>query len=176
MLKPQSAINPSGDGPLPLGRQLGFTLFEVILVLLIVTLLTAIVISRNSQSATRAKLQGQANLLKTQLRYAQARALNANQIWGMTALNNSVWLFNGGSTANQIQLPGEASSPVVFGAGDRQDLAVTNFTVSFDDRGQPCTGDTGTTPIASALAITVSDTGSGASTQIVITPNTGFIQ
>ena len=154
----------------------GFTLLEVLLVLLIVSVLTAVVLSRNSSSATRAKMLGQADLLKSQLRYAQARSLNANQVWGLRANSDRLILFNGGSVANSVLLPGESVNTVVYGAGNLAGLSVSDFTLSFDDRGRPCIGDAGTTLRTTPLRITISDAGSGTAVDIDVTPNTGFIQ
>lgn len=164
-----------------LTEEQGFTFFEVVLVLIIVSLLTIAVLSRNSPVAAQAKLQGEVELLKTQLRYAQARALNANQVWGMTVDNNRVWLFTGGDINNRVKLPGENGDFVDY-ANDSRKVgltvagAVPPFIVSFDDRGQPHT-DAAAAESALATAPVVMTVSDGTtSTQIDITPNTGFIQ
>jgi prepilin-type N-terminal cleavage/methylation domain-containing protein len=160
-----------GNGPS------GFTLFEVILVLILVAVLTAVVLARNSGFAAQAKLRGQADLLKSQLRYAQSRALNATQVWGMKAQNNSLWLYNGGDDTQQVTLPGEKTTPVAYNAGDLRGLTLTDFTVSFDDLGQPYNSDDGSAnSLAASLSITISNANGGTPITISITPNTGFIQ
>jgi MSHA pilin protein MshC len=154
----------------------GFTFFEVLLVLLIVSILSVVVISRNSDSASKAQLRVQADLLKAQLRYAQALSMSGDQIWGMSASGNNLVLFNGGSITNSIRLPGEVTKPVVYGADDLSRLSVSDFLLSFDDRGRPCSGDSGTTLLATTLRVTVSESRSGVSAYIDVTPNTGFIE
>ena len=134
-----------------------------------------VIVSQNSSFAAQAKLTSQTDLLKSQLRYAQARSLNANQIWGLTAQANQLWLFSGASTGNPVLLPSERVTPVTYNTGDLSDITVSDFTVSFDDLGRPCQGDAGTTPLAAALNITVTNTRTSASLQVQITPNTGFI-
>jgi prepilin-type N-terminal cleavage/methylation domain-containing protein len=157
--------------------QSGFTMLEVILVLILIAVLTAVVISRNSGSAAQAKLRGQADLLKSQLRYAQARSLNATQVWGLEAQNNTLWLFNGGDDTNQVILPGEGTTPVVYNTGDLKGLTLNDFTVSFDDLGQPYNSDDGSTnQLSASLSITISNASGGTPITISITPNTGFIQ
>jgi prepilin-type N-terminal cleavage/methylation domain-containing protein len=157
------------------GARQGFTLFEVILVLVIISLLTAVAIARNSPVAARAKLQGQAELLKSQLRYAQARSMNANSVWGIKAQANNVSLFDGGVASNRMYLPGENTKTIVYHNGDLKDLSVSDFTLSFDDRGRPCSDEAGTTLRTGTLRITLSGT-NVAPVNIDVTPNTGFIQ
>ena len=159
--------------------QSGFTMLEVVLVLILIAVLTALVVSRNSNSAAQAKLRGQADLLKSQLRYAQARSLNATQVWGMKAQSNNLWLFNGGDDTNQLILPGEGATPVVYNpvTGDLKGITLTDFTVSFDDLGQPYNSDDGSAnKLSNSLEITVSSASGGTPIKIKITPNTGFIE
>lgn len=160
-------------------KQQGFTLFEIILVLAIVSVLSAVIISRNGPVAARAKLQGEVELLKSQLRYTQARALNANQVWGLTVNSNQVWLFIDGNTANRVKLPGESGDLVDYASDPRKaGLSVAGvpspFIVSFDDRGRPHTDAAATSLATTPVVMTVTD---GTTTiQIDITPHTGFIQ
>jgi Tfp pilus assembly protein FimT len=147
----------------------------VVLVLFIISLLAVITVSRNSSVAVQAKLQGQAELLKSQLRYAQARSMNANSVWGMRAQGDNVVLFNGGEAANSMYLPGENTKTIVYNADELSGLSVSDFTLSFDDRGRPCSDESGTIERSEDLRITLSST-SGDAVDIDITLNTGFIQ
>lgn len=162
-------------------RERGFTLMEVILVLVIVSLLTVVVLARNAPVLARAKLQGEVELLKTQLRYAQARSLNANEVWGIKADNTDLWLFRDGDEDEKVTLPGESGETVLYNDADdrKKGLRVAPFLVSFDDRGRPCTDAAGTVLAATATdtTVTVSLTSGGLPpVDINITPNTGFIQ
>jgi prepilin-type N-terminal cleavage/methylation domain-containing protein len=154
----------------------GFTMVEVILVLAIIAVLTTVIIARNNSSASRARLYGQADLLKSQLRYAQARSMNSDRVWGMTALNNNLSLFESGNTANTVFLPGENTKIIAYGGNHLSGLAVSDFTLSFDDHGRPCSDASGTDLLTAALRINLSDALSGASVDIDVTPNSGFIQ
>ena len=154
----------------------GFTLFEVIFVLAIIAVLTTVILARNNPSAARTRLYGQADLLKSQLRYAQARSMNSNQIWGLRAQAQSVWLFTGGNTANRMYLPGENDRTIVYNANDLSGITVDAFLLSFDERGRPCSDAAGTILRTAPLSITLNDANSGASANIAITQNTGFIQ
>jgi prepilin-type N-terminal cleavage/methylation domain-containing protein len=159
------------------GATRGFTLFEVVLVLIIIALFTVIAVARNSPVAAQAKLQGQAELLKSQLRYAQARSVNANSVWGMRAQGDNLSLFNGGDADNRTYLPGENTKTIVYDAGELNGLSVSDFTVSFDDRGRPCSDEGGTSLRTEALRITITLSGASiAPVNIDVTPNTGFIQ
>jgi prepilin-type N-terminal cleavage/methylation domain-containing protein len=159
----------------------GFTFLEVVLVLVIVSILSVVVIANNSSTAAKAKLLGEVALLKTQLRYTQARALNANQVWGMTANGNQVWLFNGGDTNNRVDLPGENTDLVDYNTDQRKSgLSVSGvpspFIVSFDDRGQPYTDAAADEANLAAAPVSVAVSDGTTTIQIDITPNTGFIQ
>jgi prepilin-type N-terminal cleavage/methylation domain-containing protein len=163
---------PDNNG---VGATRGFTLFEVVLVLIIISLLTAVAIARNSPVAARAKLQGQAELLKSQLRYAQARSMSANSVWGIKAEDNDVSLFKDGDANTLMYLPGENTKTIAYNVGELSGLSVSNFTLSFDDRGRPCSDEAGTSLRTTTLTITLSGAGAP-SVNIDVTPNTGFIQ
>jgi hypothetical protein len=86
-------------------------------------------------------------------------------------------LFNGGDDTNQVILPGEGTTPVVYNTGDLKGLTLNDFTVSFDDLGQPYNSDDGSTnQLSASLSITISNASGGTPITISITPNTGFIQ
>lgn len=153
----------------------GFTLFEVILVLAVIAVLTSVILARNNPSAVRTRLHGQADLLKSQLRYAQARSMNANSVWGIKAQGNNVSLFNDGDAVNLMYLPGENTKTLTYNTGDLSGLSVSDFTLSFDDRGRPCSDEAGTSLRPGSLTISLSDA-SGPNVNIDVTPNTGFIQ
>lgn len=71
----------------------GFTLVEVIAVLILLGVLGAVVASRARQS--HAELDGQAAALATHLRYAQTLAMNTGRTWGIRFDEGAdrYWLF-----------------------------------------------------------------------------------
>ena len=91
----------------------GFTLMEVVAVLILVTILTAVIMSHAS-GIQDANLQAEVNALKTHLRYAQSLAMNdvsPNQ-WGISLTPGSYTLvrFDGSSTTSPFSFPGENSA------------------------------------------------------------------
>ena len=114
-------------------------------------------------------------MLKSQLRYAQARSMSANSVWGIQAQNNDVSLFKDGDANTLMYLPGENTRIIEYDDGELSGLSVSDFTLSFDDRGRPCSDEAGTSLRTTTLQITLSST-DAPSVKIDVTPNTGFIQ
>ncbi|MEN6422255.1 MAG: prepilin-type N-terminal cleavage/methylation domain-containing protein, partial [Smithella sp.] len=85
----------------------GFTMIEIISVLVIIAIVAAVVIARMA-SPKEYDLASQAEVVKTHLRLAQSRAMNSSQIWGINISGNTVYsLFNNGNTANVVRLPSQ---------------------------------------------------------------------
>jgi prepilin-type N-terminal cleavage/methylation domain-containing protein len=166
----------------------GFTLIEVIAVLIVIGIITAAVVV--SMTTTSASLAGYTALLKTHLRYAQTLAMNSDTggLWGIRAdvANEQYWLFqcadplNCDSTAansevlpvedadgsNRILLANESLNLVSLTAGPA---------VSFDTNGIPYQGTTSFSALTADLVITLADTSTGETRTITITQQTGFI-
>lgn len=150
----------------------GFTMLELIVVFIIIAILASVVAVRVLD--TGIDLIAEAELIKTHLRYAQARAMNSNSIWGINLSGSTYSLFKNGSVASKVILPSEEVDTRSLPAGVTVETAI----ISFDAWGIPHTdapaadgnelvsGDT-------EAQLTVSD-GSDTKT-ITITPNTGFI-
>ena len=150
------------------GKDHGLTVLEVIAVLIILSILTAIVVNR--MSGNTAELLSQTEVIKSRLRYTQSRAMDSNMVWGICFNNNSYSLFKNGNTADKVALPGEASNDVILPSG----ISVGTLIVSFDSWGKPYTDAQALTAQVGTRTVTVS---SGAeSVSINITQNTGFIQ
>ena len=62
--------------------QSGFTMIEIIAVLLIIGILSAVAITR-FYGTSAADLASQLEVVKSHLRYAQTRAMNTNSCWGI---------------------------------------------------------------------------------------------
>jgi prepilin-type N-terminal cleavage/methylation domain-containing protein len=169
--------------------QNGFTLIEIISVLVILGILVVVAVSRMSNHDV-AVYTG-ADALKAHLRYAQTMAMNKDPntsantetIMGINydAGTNQYWLFKGINTSDIIFLPDDSK----YITGDRKiDLTAkkitlgSGFTIYFDNHGIPYTlytDSTTNTPLANALTISVTALSGGSSKSLTITPQTGFI-
>ena len=85
-----------------LKKNFGFTILEVVAVLVILGIISALAVSTISINIDDTKRDEELNVLKAHLRYAQARAINSDSKWGIkfgTVIieGESVkgyWLFN----------------------------------------------------------------------------------
>jgi prepilin-type N-terminal cleavage/methylation domain-containing protein len=144
------------------GGQGGFTLFEVIMVLLILGIISYFAAARlfDADAPTQS---AEMELVKNHLRYAQSRTMNTEKDWGITfeTGGKSYFLFNEDNVVLPIRLPGDESS---IGKMTLPTVTVTNapITVRFlsDQYGSP--------GIATISITTTAGT-------ITVTKNTGFI-
>lgn len=161
----------------------GFTLLEIIAVLIVMGILAVVAVSRSLNYD--AEVYSGADTLKMHLRYAQTLAMNSNPnagvstVWGISCNGaNAYWLFQGTDpAANFIRLPDDEK---YINAGDRtinlgeKKISVSGFTVLFDNRGIPYSPDSATR-LADNLPITVSPLSGGTNVGVTITPLTGYI-
>ena len=161
------------------GKPLGFTLIEIIAVLIVLGVLAAIVINRAMSTASTNRV-AQESVIKNHIRYAQATAMKQGMIWGIKCDGTDYWLFrtNAPDTpANQIVLPDEDNAKVTL---TDKNITMTAFTVFFDANGRPYTTYTDAatnTPVstASPLSITVNSVPASSPVTFGITPETGFM-
>ncbi len=163
-----------------MSRSSGFTMIEMVVVLLLMTIIAATVLGR-SISTSDMDLNSETDKIRNHLRFAQAEAMKrSNTVWGIKSAGNEYWLFRNNdpdTAANEVRLPGVVYS----GASNRineSDIGVTlsDFTVFFNRIGKPYsayTSETTNTPLASQLAISVT---AGEARSITITPETGLIR
>ena len=149
----------------------GFTWVELIVVMVIMGIISAVVGTNMMRSDT--ELIAQTEVVKTHLRYAQARSMNSDSVWYIQFSGNSYALYKHPDVATPIRLPGGDSSTITLPGGLSINHGAWEF-VSFDGWGKPCTDNAGSALQAADRILTVSD-GSG-SREITITKNTGFIQ
>lgn len=144
----------------------GFTLFEVVMVILILGVLAYFVTTRLFESDMPTKM-AELDLVKSHLRFAQIRAMNSESSWGIKFNEPSkYWLYNttdGEGVAKR--LPGdESSNGIVVLSGIQVSGAAK---VEFNPFGSPGSG---------TITLSVQEKGgTGAVGQIVVTKNTGFI-
>ena len=163
----------------------GFTLLEIILVMVIIVIVSAVIITRARDLSTG--LISQTDIMKTHLRYAQTLAMSAggSDVFGIKcdAAPNEYWLFQGiDPESNILKLTDDASYD--SNSDDKLELARKNiqtgtFTVFFDGRGIPYsayTDESNNTPLSPDMTISITPLGGGSSSRtITITELTGFI-
>jgi MSHA pilin protein MshC len=155
----------------------GFTLIEIIAVLIIVGIVAAVAIGSVMNTA-ETNMISQANVIKNHIRYAQSMAMKRGDIWGLKCDGAAYWLFrtNAPDTqANQIIIPGEDNVQISLA---NKNITLAAFTVFFDGNGRPYTAYTDETtnaPVAAALSVTVGSLPAGSSGTFSLAPETGFI-
>jgi len=149
--------------------QRGFTLIEIIAVMVFLGILTAYVTVKTTNMMDAYAGATMADNLRIHIRYAQAMAMKEKTIWGVSCGNGTYWIFN--ETSNPYQT---AASPA------RIEISLASApafaTVYFDDYGVPYSAYTSAevnTPLASQLVYAVQK--GSYSENVVITPETGFI-
>lgn len=146
--------------------QLGFTLLEVIAVMVIIGVVAAVVISRMTSSSSFG-LVSEADILKDHLRYAQYRAMSYTETWGISfPTNNSYKLLS--PTTTTSKLPNEDSSTHTLPSGIT--ISSGAGTVYFNEWGNPVT-NTGTLLPDTTIVLSYGST----TRTVTITQNTGFI-
>lgn len=147
------------------GSNSGFTFLEIIAVLILVGIISAIVISRAS-SKTDYLLDAEVQILKSNLRHTQARALSDDETWGINLSGTEYGLWkkdSEGVLTTNTSLPNESGSTHKFPDGVSLTSGVVSI-VTFNSLGSPGT---------STITLTLS--ANGQSQNIIITSNTGFI-
>ena len=144
-----------------LGNSRGFTLIEIIAVLIIIAIITAVAVSRSM--STQNNLIQQVDIVKTHLRFAQLKALNDDvYTWSITFTSNSYTLSNTctGSNCPSSTLPSESSSSHSFPSG----ITATSATVTYDRWGSP-----------GGSAVGINLTQGSQTITITVAANTGYI-
>ncbi len=153
-------------------NNLGFTVIEIITVMIVMGIISAFVIGRAMEDEP--ELIAQKEVLKVHLRYAQSRGMNSNDNYGIQTDGNDYWLFRVSGT-NRVNFPGEQSDYIDLAAlGLSLSMGADGDIVSFDSRGIPYIDNAGTRQTDDRTLTLTS--GSGSSETITITRNTGFIQ
>ncbi len=146
----------------------GFTMFEVIVVVVLISIVAAFVVVRGTSKAVY-DLASEAEILKGHLRYAQYRAMSDIDPWGLSITANGYHLLKNKAPATDT-LPNESGPSHTLPSG----ITITTGAgtmIHFNERGSPVGDDD--TIMATETQIVLSD---GSSTQtIFIKPETGFI-
>lgn len=152
----------------------GFTLIEVITVLIIIGILTAVITTRGSLSADA---NARASELRSQLRYLQLMAMKtggANYlVLQSTGANyNAFAFYTANSTTSPLLLPGEKSTTVSL--SDKDITTLSTFAIAFDSFGIPYSFASNTaTKLTASANIDIAAGGQNAT--ISVTPETGYV-
>lgn len=151
----------------------GFSLLEVVAVLLLIGILAVAAAVKYGKSGTRAIAE--ADGLRSVLRYAQSRAMADVYTWGVSFTATSYALFSNNPSQTGHAIPGQGSNTHALASGVT--LSGTS-PIIFDWRGQPVkttitTAGGWADPQNAYQYITVSE--SGGSATVTITPYTGFV-
>jgi MSHA pilin protein MshC len=146
----------------------GFTLIEVVMVLLIMGVISYFAATRLFPGDTLSQ-NAEMELVKDHLRYAQSRAMNSESSWGIKfGSSTRYWLFKDPNDNTVIRLPGVESADGVMELSGIQVTSPSGSKITFDHFGSP-----GSSVIP---AITVQSKGGGSTLgAITVTKNTGFI-
>jgi len=155
-------------------NNLGFTIIEVIAILIVMGIITAFAVGRVADN--KPELIAQKEVLKVHLRYAQSRAMNSNDNYGIESNGNTYWLFRV-SSANIVNFPGEQLDHIdLLALGLSLSMTDGNI-VCFNSKGVPYTDfDTDNADNLQTEDRTLTLSSGSDNESITITKNTGFIQ
>jgi MSHA pilin protein MshC len=157
----------------------GFTMIELVVVLILLAIFATVVAGRFGANDT--ELITEKDILKSNLRYAQIRAMNDTKTWGINLSSNTTYtLYRDGIKAPNppYYLPAEdnnnpAGDPLIHTLKGNVtiDNSLVGSTITFNEWGIPVDGSG--SPLAADVTLSLSD---GVKTSSVnITKNTGFI-
>lgn len=152
----------------------GFTLLEMVIVLLILGIMAAAAIPTLPGSAIN--VSAEADRLAADLLYTQSLAITSGQryFWIRTAAT-TYQIRNSSGVA--ITYPGTGSTTVTLNSGISFST-ITNLPsnlVQFDGKGQPYTTSVATGGTKLAASATIRIAGGGITKSVVIYPNTGYV-
>ena len=151
----------------------GFTLLEIVVVLVLISIIAAATFSR-SITTDQMNFVSQYDKIQNQVRYPQSMAMKRGEWWGFSCDTNNYWIFTGTNATTAVNrrlLPGQQQALISLG-----DLGITmdGFTVIFDEYGRPYSPDWNTL-LTTNLDVDLTDSGSE-SRSFTIVPETGLIR
>jgi MSHA pilin protein MshC len=142
-------------------------MIEIIVVLIIITILAPIVVSRFSTDNT--SLIAQTEILKAHLRYAQIRAMSDTTTWRINLVDSATYTLSK-AVGTAPNLPGDNGTTHTL--TDNVTVASgVGTAITFNEWGSP--GDVSGVPLTANAVINLSQ--GGQSSTITITKNTGYI-
>lgn len=147
-------------------RQRGVTLIEIIVVLVILGVLTAVAVPRIIDIGTDDVAVEDS--IRAHLRYAQSRAMNTDDIMGI-AFSGSSYQFMNFDDNTALILPNEDSTTVTLPSG----YSTVSVSIGFNNQGVPYLYSSGSyTKMTTSRQISA-DT---SKFSVSVTPYTGFVQ
>ena len=149
----------------------GFSLLEILVVLLVLSILSGMVVTRSREGDL--DLATEAEILKSHIRYVRHLALlNDVHSWEIRFETDRYSLYRNGSPAG-LAFPNETASTRTLRAGvslavSMSETGATAGDLRWDKWGRPVNGE--------ALLVTLTDVVRGQSLDFRIHPETGFIQ
>lgn len=163
-------------------KQTGFTIIELVVVILLTTILAGFALSRWSGGVNP---NAQAQQIADQIRFAQALAMTHNQVYLVNFITSSPNGYNlsTGSTATpastvlpDIVTSSGANTPLSTGITYGTLTNLPNNLIAFDSFGIPYTNTAGSTTLAPGGAdATIPIIGGGITRTIHISPTTGYV-
>lgn len=135
----------------------GFTLIEVISVLVLLGILTAVMVNQSLDNS--ADVAGETEVIKGYLRFAQMKAMNSDVTAGIVFSGNSYTLQKN-SLPSAVPLPGQNSATYTLAKGT---VSATTNPIVFNQWGDPGSN------------ITVTVTVGANSQSFIVAQTTGFI-
>jgi prepilin-type N-terminal cleavage/methylation domain-containing protein len=164
-------------------RSVGFTLVEMIVVIVLLGILAAVFIPRMGNDAVI--LSTQVEQFAADIRYVQSLAMT--QGWSGVAAAPRHYRINYTATSYTftdvsgvaVTHPSGAAGPIVFAGGvsisPYPAPGLVNNVIAFDGRGTPYLDANASTPLASAATISLVG-GGGATRAVQIFPGTGMVR
>ncbi len=144
-----------------LKREDGFTIIEIMAVLLIIGILSVMAVGRISDY--NAEAAGASAVIKNHIRYSQVMAMKSNTVCGIQFSGTGYSIFRNASTADKVTLPNHNSADFAIPSA----LGTATETIYFDLWGVPYSDLAFTTP---------RPTGTIGSLGISMTIDTGYVQ
>lgn len=155
----------------------GFSLMEVVVVLIVLGILAIIVVTRLEPRNPHAVAE--ADALRSVLRYAQARAMADVYTWGVSFTASGYTLVTDNASQNPVLLgQGTPTHTLPDGVTCTWTLSKDANVILFNWRGEPVVGHIATldaTAVPAGSPQTVTLTESGLPVTVTVTPYTGFV-
>jgi prepilin-type N-terminal cleavage/methylation domain-containing protein len=157
----------------------GFTLIEVIAVLLLIAIISTVAYSRGS-IIEESQAREEAEMLRSHIRYVQLKAINmdadmtvitdCNSSFGISLSSTGYFMFKNCNKNLKVVLPGANSTDISFTGTTLTSLSAGADTITFNTWGRPCSDTKGSTPFTADITGVL-----GGTEQIKITKNTGYV-
>jgi prepilin-type N-terminal cleavage/methylation domain-containing protein len=143
-------------------RTAGFTMIEIIAVLLVTSIIAVVAVASSQSVSSRSQLVSQVAVVKSHIHYAQMMAMKSNVSWGIDFSSSSYTLQTNGATST-VCFPSVGSATYTLPSGIT--ASATTNPIVFNEWGSPG---------ASNITVTVSN--GTTNTTITVNMITGSVQ